>query len=513
MPMNLKSPRFVLVALLAAMCPLPVASAADGLRVVAWNISNYSGGRTTQLQTAVYGQFEGRSMDPDVFVVQEVLSQFAANSLLDILNTAPNSPGDWAAAPFINGPDTDNAMFYRTSKVEFLGQTVLPADGVSGSPRDVNRYDVRLIGYGDTDTRLSFYSVHMKAGSGSTDQSRRLIEAQKIRADAETLDPAVHIMVLGDFNIQRSTQSAYVFLTGSQQNNDGRVVDPIGTPGSWNNNPLFTYVHTQDPSGAGGMDDRHDQILVDPALGDGSGLEYRGVFGLPYSTTTWNDPNHSYRSWGNDGSSFNVSMTINGNEMVGASIASALVQIASGGGHLPVFLDLIVPAQLQTQLVVKAGDIVGGTTAEIPFNVENGGDVARWGAGGIADLEYSIEANPPLIAPPGTFVDAAGGGGGLATIGIDTTGLPFGPFEYTFDIVSNDPDMPVFTQTVLGAVVPDGCSADLAEPFGELNFFDVAAFIGLYNAGDPAADLAEPFGSLNFFDISAYIAAFNAGCP
>ncbi len=61
---------------------------------------------------------------------------------------------------------------------------------------------------------------------------------------------------------------------------------------------------------------------------------------------------------------------------------------------------------------------------------------------------------------------------------------------------------------------PAACSpADLAEPFGQLNFFDISAFIGLYNAGDPAADVAAPFGALNFFDISEYIAQFNAGCP
>tara|TARA_R110000782_G_scaffold12913_5_gene38259 strand:+ start:2125 stop:2547 length:423 start_codon:yes stop_codon:yes gene_type:complete len=57
------------------------------------------------------------------------------------------------------------------------------------------------------------------------------------------------------------------------------------------------------------------------------------------------------------------------------------------------------------------------------------------------------------------------------------------------------------------------CEPDLAPPFGTLNFFDLAAFIGLYNAGDPAADLAPPFGTLNFFDISTYIALYNAGCP
>lgn len=56
------------------------------------------------------------------------------------------------------------------------------------------------------------------------------------------------------------------------------------------------------------------------------------------------------------------------------------------------------------------------------------------------------------------------------------------------------------------------CTADLTMD-GNLNFFDVVQFIGLYNAQDPAADLAAPFGAWNFFDIAEYIALFNAGCP
>lgn len=66
----------------------------------------------------------------------------------------------------------------------------------------------------------------------------------------------------------------------------------------------------------------------------------------------------------------------------------------------------------------------------------------------------------------------------------------------------------------LTSSVSQGCSlADVAEPFGTLNFFDVATFIGLYNAGDPAADLAAPIGALNFFDVSAFIGIYNVGCP
>lgn len=63
-------------------------------------------------------------------------------------------------------------------------------------------------------------------------------------------------------------------------------------------------------------------------------------------------------------------------------------------------------------------------------------------------------------------------------------------------------------------VGPLPCSdADIAEPFGLLNFFDVVSFISAFNAGEASADLAAPFGVLNFFDVSAYIGSFNAGCP
>lgn len=57
------------------------------------------------------------------------------------------------------------------------------------------------------------------------------------------------------------------------------------------------------------------------------------------------------------------------------------------------------------------------------------------------------------------------------------------------------------------------CVADIAEPFGVLNFFDVSEFITLYNAGDAAADLAAPFGTFNFFDVSEFISIYNVGCP
>ena len=314
-------------------------SAGQTLRIATWNITNYGGGRTADLQNALFGSFEGRSLSPDVVVAQEFLSQAAADSFLTMLNTVPGGTGDWAAATFVNGPDTDNAFFYRTTKANLLGQAVISLGGNDPlPPRNTLRYDLQL---GTGGAKLSIYSSHMKSGTASSDEARRLAEARAIRNDAESLAPDVDFVLGGDLNVQRATDDAYAELIGSQSNNEGRFFDPVASPGVWNDSNTLRFLHTQDPTGTGGMDDRFDFLLGGAGLFDGAGLDYVGNSGLAFSTTTWNDPNHSYRTWGNDGTSLNGPLTITGNTMVGSSIAQSLANVATtNGGHLPVFMDL-----------------------------------------------------------------------------------------------------------------------------------------------------------------------------
>jgi hypothetical protein len=56
------------------------------------------------------------------------------------------------------------------------------------------------------------------------------------------------------------------------------------------------------------------------------------------------------------------------------------------------------------------------------------------------------------------------------------------------------------------------CVADFVEPFGTLNFFDVARFIQLFAAQSSDADLASPFGVLDFFDIAQFLSEYQSGC-
>ncbi|HHN77464.1 MAG TPA: endonuclease/exonuclease/phosphatase family protein, partial [Phycisphaerales bacterium] len=251
--------------------------------MAAWNISNYNGGDASNIATAVYGEFNGRRFEPDVILLQEIINGSALDSLVAALNGASGSPGDWVGAPFFSGGGggLNTALVYRDSKLDELNSVLVWPGSTSANPRNIVRYDMRLDGYMSEEAVISCYPVHMKAGSSSSSQNRRLIEAQRIRDDAESLPSGRHFILGGDTNTQSSSQPGYQELVGSQSNNAGRFYDPINTPGSWNNNSVYRNIHTQDPVGGGGMDDRHDQLLVSGNFGDGVGLEYVGDFAQP----------------------------------------------------------------------------------------------------------------------------------------------------------------------------------------------------------------------------------------
>ncbi|MEO1279545.1 MAG: endonuclease/exonuclease/phosphatase family protein, partial [Planctomycetota bacterium] len=274
------------------------------LRVATWNLTNFNGtdsARNDAVRTSLFDEFEGRSLRPDILVLQEVNGTAAANRLPSILNADPRGGEDWALADFIDGPTTDSAVVYRTSRASVRAVVVASAGGTSPRPpRNTMRYDMAIAGY-DTPV-LTLYSTHMKAGTSGTDRDRREAEAVAIRADAEGLPDGTSIMLLGDFNMRSSTEDAYGELVDSQPNNDGRFFDPIASPGSWNDSSLFRFLHTQDPVTS--MDDRFDLILVNDDLFDGDGFEYVGDVSVPFARSTFDDPNHSYRTWGNDGRSF-----------------------------------------------------------------------------------------------------------------------------------------------------------------------------------------------------------------
>lgn len=94
------------------------------------------------------------------------------------------------------------------------------------------------------------------------------------------------------------------------------------------------------------------------------------------------------------------------------------------------------------------------------------------------------------------------------------TVLPFRFFGGEFG-TGTDPTGTVFIDDLCitqGATSPECNLADLAEPFGELDFFDISAFLSAYSAMDPSADINND-NAWDFFDISAFLTEYGAGCP
>lgn len=82
-----------------------------------------------------------------------------------------------------------------------------------------------------------------------------------------------------------------------------------------------------------------------------------------------------------------------------------------------------------------------------------------------------------------------------------------GDYYYTCLVLSHAG----MTGKIIVVEAPASCPADFTGD-GNLDFFDVSAFLGLFNAGDPAADFTGD-GNFDFFDVSAFLGLFTAGCP
>ncbi len=289
------------------------AQAPDTLRVVSYNILNFPGSsgpeRVPEFRKII------RAMEPDIVVVQEILSQAGVNTFLnDVLEVATSD--EWEAVPFHNGTDTDNACFFRVGACEFVSTRQ-----ISTQLRDISEY-VLEVPQVDTTIILRIYSAHLKAGQG--DEQRRLAEATILRNNLNNLPDGSHFLVLGDFNLYESDEPAYGMLIG-EPDNAGRSFDPIDTPGDWHEDIAFAAVHTQATRhNYGGMDDRFDFILSSRTVFDTIGFQYL---------------DNSYTSFGNDGNHFNTSINYGENTAVPDSIADALYEASD---HLPVYLDLLV---------------------------------------------------------------------------------------------------------------------------------------------------------------------------
>lgn len=415
------SPR--IPSLLAAVLIPLLAAPAQALRVMSYNLLNYSGGRTTQFRLIL------EETQPDVLVVEEITGGVSSVNvfLADILDVV--NPGEWVAGGYTDGPDTDQAVYVRSAKAVVLGHHT-----ITTTLRDIDEWTIRPLPYASSAADLRVYAVHLKASQGTAEEQQRLAEVTTMRTRMETFAPGGNYLVTGDFNIYTSTEPAFQYMINPANGTAGVVQDPINRLGNWHINPAFADIHTQSPrvtqfgGGAnGGMDDRFDLILTGPALLDGEAMDI-----LPAT----------YTAFGQDGMHFDGALNVAPFTVVTQVVAQALHDASD---HLPVFADFQLPAVLVADASVDFGTVIVGGPGAATLDVGNGAPLPG------DELDYSFAASPLFSAPAGSFQVAAGAPAAAHSLGMDTATA--GARAGTLVVTTDDPDRPAWNVALAGTVL------------------------------------------------------------
>jgi len=407
--------------LLAGVLLSLAATPSHALRVVTYNLLAYDDAAVPARRPHLLQIIPG--LDPDVMIVQELLTAPAADSFTANLKLMlPGKVWKGGSSTFILS--TQSAIYYDS-----LAVTISNLSAVNtGGPRQVLVALVRPRGYLANSASFRIYSMHFKAGDGSTvpsDSATRTLECTNLRNTLNTAPAGTNLLLGGDSNFYGTYETGYTRLTESQADNDGRLRDPLTMTGVWNN-PVYASFHTQSPcagspcvGSTGGMDDRFDLILNSYSLSDGLGLDMV-VGGLP----------GGYGPYGNDGQHFNQSIDGGGfNTAVGLAVAAALRQASD---HIPVIATLQLPAKLACESALDFGDVITGAVSTRTLNVD---DLPLPPA---ATLAYSLSAPAGFTAPAGPFTNLASNP--PAAHAIDMSTASTGAKSGTLTVSSNDLD-------------------------------------------------------------------------
>ncbi|MBP7542481.1 MAG: hypothetical protein KA747_02630 [Ignavibacteriaceae bacterium] len=134
---------------------------------------------------------------------------------------------DYAWGTFKNGRDSDHGIFYKSSKFNFISN-----DTISTALRVINQFTVSSKLTHDT---LIIYAVHLKASSGGDNELLRAAEVDSLRKVTNKLHSGANCLVLGDFNIYKSSEAAYTKLISTDAS--GYFIDYLkdSIAGTWNN--------------------------------------------------------------------------------------------------------------------------------------------------------------------------------------------------------------------------------------------------------------------------------------
>ena len=263
-------PMLVAAALMLAVARTTSAATTE-LRIAEYNIDDSDQGNNNNITGASAGvpavleaiglHHIGTNAQPiDVLALTELLdtnNNSITSTTLPAVVTALNNfygagtyayattPDPTSGGTQFNGP---SGLIYNTHTVSVVSTATLALG--SGVNRAPIRYLLQPVGYG-SNSNFYMYVDHYKASSGSTNEAERNNEAVEVRANADTLGSAAHIIFTGDFNLTNaSAEAAYTTLTGA--GGTGQAHDPLAT--SWSSNSsAYTYLYSDATSGSFAM--------------------------------------------------------------------------------------------------------------------------------------------------------------------------------------------------------------------------------------------------------------------
>jgi endonuclease/exonuclease/phosphatase family metal-dependent hydrolase len=324
-----------------------VVYAQDTFKVVTYNVLNYS--QNSGVSRNKNFRLILNELKADILLVEEVVhsngEQAFYDSVINFLNLG------YAKGTFVDGPDSDNACYYKANQFDFLDNIV-----VKTPLRDINGFKLR---HKKTKQIVTFFTVHLKAGQSSSDRLRKLEEVNELRKITDNYSSTENFIVTGDFNFYNGDEEGYVKLLDSTSGT-GYFYDLVELPLQWQNNSDIAEYHSQSPrvrnfgGGAnGGVDDRFDFFLISKNIKFNNDINY--VDG-------------TYNVIGNDGTKLNDSINSRPNNEVSNEIADALHAAAD---HLPVEIKLVFNFSNLLSRVTNFSGQQNGKSVDVLWTLNN----------------------------------------------------------------------------------------------------------------------------------------------
>jgi len=377
-------------ALLLSVVGIVSSQASAQLRIVNYNTLDSPTGPDDANHAAIFSAIATQSVNgitrrPDLVILQEQTTA-SATAVASILNASFGVSTYNVSVPTGQSNLDRQAFVYNAASL-----TLTSSVSVFTAYRPVIRGQFNVVGY--QNASFTAYGLHLM----SSDPIGRAAQTAAMRANSDSFG-SINAIYAGDYNVDSSDELSYqnVLTPGI-----GAGFDPLNQPGIWASNPSFAAIHTQSTridsinNGAGGgVDDRFDIQLATAELMDNDGLAYIG----PNASGA---PAHSYRTFGNVGTTYNKNI----NDPVNTSQPIAVLNaLYNASDHLPVVADYQLPAKLSVTSIAQPSVVIEGFLGTYQLTISNSAPVTS--IHGADELDFAMSATGATTSSSSGTVNA-----------------------------------------------------------------------------------------------------------